>query len=195
MLVNPFEMLKSNTEGRSKILNTISFEQSVQVSESARCIATALRFGQIIYWCANSGSAAECSHVVAELLGQFKNGRRSLPSLALNSDSSAITCIAIDFGSDQIFFGQLEGLGKPCDVLVVLSTSGMSKNINSVLKQANLMGLKSIALLGKGSGGAFGLADYSIIIDSDETARIYEMYLLLGHTFCEYAELDLDLAQ
>jgi D-sedoheptulose 7-phosphate isomerase len=187
--------VKSNTENLSNILKTFSSEQSEEFSDSAKCISTALKYGKTIFWCGNGGSAAESSHLAVELIGRFKNNRRSLPSISLNSDSSAITCIANDFGYDQIFSRQLEGLGKPGDVLVVLSTSGMSENINNALKQAKLMGVTSIALLGKGGGSAAALADYSIVIDSDETARIQEMHLLLGHTFCEFAEMELGFAQ
>ena len=150
--------------------------------------------GGTIFWCGNGGSAAESSHLAVELIGRFKNNRRSLPSLSLNADTSAITCIANDFGYDEIFARQLEGLGKKGDVLIVLSSSGKSENILGVLRKAKEIGVTSIALLGKGGGEAVGLSDFAIVIDSDETARIQEMHLLLGHTLCEYAEIALGIA-
>ena len=128
-----------------------------------------------------------------ELIGRFKSNRRSLPSLSLNADTSAITCIANDFGYGEIFARQLEGLGKKGDVLIVLSSSGKSENILRALQKAKEIGITSIALLGKGGGQAVSMADFSIVIESDETARIQEMHLLLGHTFCEYAEIVLGL--
>jgi D-sedoheptulose 7-phosphate isomerase len=164
-------------------------------NQAADSFTRCLQDSNTIFWCGNGGSASESSHLAVELIGRFKKNRRSLPSISLNADSAAITCIANDFGYDQIFSRQLEGLGKPGDVLVVLSTSGMSENINKALKQAKLMGVVSIALLGKGGGSAAALADYSIVIDSNETARIQEMHLLIGHTFCEYAEMELGFAQ
>ncbi len=154
----------------------------------------ALKNKNTIFWCGNGGSAAESSHLAVELIGRFKNNRRSLPSLSLNADTAAITCIANDFGYDEIFARQLEGLGKKGDVLVVLSTSGKSENILKVLQKAKGMGITSIALLGKGGGQAAILSDYTIVIDSEETARIQEMHLLLGHTLCEYAEIALGMA-
>lgn len=163
-------------------------------NKAADTFTKSLQAGNTIFWCGNGGSAAESSHLAVELIGRFKNNRKSLPSISLNSDSAVITCIANDFGYDQISPRQLEGLGKPGDVLVVLSTSGMSENVNNALRQAKLMGITSIALLGKGGGSAVTLADYSIVIDSNETARIQEMHLLLGHTFCEYAEMELGFA-
>ena len=162
-------------------------------SKSATSFVSALKNGNTIFWCGNGGSAAESSHLAVELIGRFKNNRRSLPSLSLNADTSAITCIANDFGYDEIFARQLEGLGKKGDVLIVLSSSGKSENILRVLRKAKEMGITSIALLGKGGGQAVGLSDFAIVIESDETARIQEMHLLLGHTLCEYAEIALGI--
>ena len=125
------------------------------------------------------------------MIGRFKNNRRPLPSVSLNADTSALTCIANDFGYDEIFARQLEGLAKKGDVLVVLSTSGKSENILRALIKAKEVGVTTIALLGKGGGQAMALADHSIVIDSTETARIQEIHLLLGHTFCEFAEMDM----
>ena len=158
---------------------------------SAEEFAKALKRGNTIFWCGNGGSAAESSHLAVELIGRFRNNRRPLPSISLNADTSAITCIANDFGYDEIFARQLEGLAKVGDVLVVLSTSGNSENILRALRKAKEIGVVTIALLGKGGGQALDLADHSIVIDSTETARIQEIHLLLGHTFCEYAEMDM----
>lgn len=158
---------------------------------SAGVFSSALKKGNTIFWCGNGGSAAESSHLAVELIGRFKNNRRPLPSISLNADTSALTCIANDFGYDEIFARQLEGLAKRGDVLVVLSTSGKSENILRALRKAKEVGVISIALLGKGGGQAVDLADHAIVIDSTETARIQEIHLLLGHTFCEYAEMDM----
>lgn len=158
---------------------------------SAEVFSSALKKGNTIFWCGNGGSAAESSHLAVELIGRFRNNRRPLPSISLNSDTSALTCIANDFGYDEIFARQLEGLAKRGDVLVVLSTSGKSENILRALRKAREVGVITIALLGKGGGQAVDLADHAIVIDSTETARIQEIHLLLGHTFCEYAEMDM----
>lgn len=147
--------------------------------------------GRSIYWCGNGGSAAESSHLATELLGRFKNNRAPYPSISLNADTALITCIANDFGYDEIYARQLEGLAKTGDLIVVLSTSGNSPNVIRVLDEASKMGVISIGLLGKGGGKAAPLCDHTIIVESDETARIQEVHLLLGHTLCEYAELQL----
>ena len=179
----------------TSLLSTL-FEQHRDVfSQSSEVFAKALGLGNTIFWCGNGGSASESSHLAVELIGRFKNNRRPLPSISLNSDTSAITCIANDFGYDEIFARQLEALAKPGDVLVVLSTSGKSANVLRVLRKSKELGVTSIALLGKGGGEAANLADYPIVINSAETARIQEVHLLIGHTFCEFAEMEMGFEQ
>jgi D-sedoheptulose 7-phosphate isomerase len=192
--MNPDDLLFSKVKILKELLSGIDSKYGNTFNASAKVIANALQNKNTIFWCGNGGSAAESSHLAVELIGRFKNNRRSLPSLSLNADTSAITCIANDFGYDEIFSRQLEGLGKKGDVLVVLSTSGKSENILRVLRKAKDLGVVSIALLGKGGGVAASLSDLSIVIDSEETARIQEVHLLLGHTLCEYAEIELGIA-
>ena len=192
--MSPDELLFSKVKILKELLSGIDSKYGDTFNASAKVIANALQNKNTIFWCGNGGSAAESSHLAVELIGRFKNNRRSLPSLSLNADTSAITCIANDFGYDEIFSRQLEGLGKKGDVLVVLSTSGKSENISRVLRKAKELGIVSIALLGKGGGIAASLSDHSIVIDSEETARIQEIHLVLGHTLCEYAEIELGIA-
>ncbi len=144
-----------------------------------------------IFWCGNGGSASESSHLATELVGRFKENRRSLPSISLNADSTALTCIANDFGYDEIYARQLQGLSKPGDLLIVLSTSGNSRNIVRALEQARDSNVQTVAFLGKGGGSAAGIADISIVVPGSETARIQEVHLLIGHTLCELAEMAL----
>ena len=185
------KMLVAKIQTLSSLLVQVQEKHVESFAVSAEIFSSALKSGNTIFWCGNGGSAAESSHLAVELIGRFKNNRRPLPSISLNADTSALTCISNDFGYDEIFARQLEGLGRRGDVLVVLSTSGKSENILKVLRKAKEIGVVTIALLGKGGGQAVDLADHSIVIDSTETARIQEIHLLLGHTFCEYAEMDL----
>lgn len=184
-------LLEGKIETLYGLLGQIKDTHLETFGASAGEFAKALKRGNTIFWCGNGGSAAESSHLAVELIGRFRNSRRPLPSISLNADTSAITCIANDFGYEEIFSRQLEGLAKAGDVVVVLSTSGNSENILRALRKAKEIGVVSIALLGKGGGQALDLADYSIVIDSLETARIQEVHLLLGHTFCEFAEMDM----
>lgn len=191
--MKPHDLLINKAEALKNLLSESANKYGNVFDNCAEVIANALRNENTIFWCGNGGSAADSSHLAVELIGRFKNNRRSLPSLSLNADTSAITCIANDFGYEEIFARQLEGLGKKGDVLVVLSSSGKSENILRVLRKAKDLGVTSIALLGKGGGSAVSLSELSIVIDSEETARIQEMHLLLGHTLCEFAEIELGI--
>ena len=191
--MKPHDLLLNKAETLKNLLSEPVKNYGDTFNKCAEAIVNALRSENTIFWCGNGGSAAESSHLAVELIGRFKNNRRSLPSLTLNADTSAITCIANDFGYEEIFARQLEGLGKKGDVLVVLSSSGNSENILRVLRKAKDLGVTSIALLGKGGGSAVSLSELSIVIDSEETARIQEMHLLLGHTLCEFAEIELGI--
>jgi len=193
--MKPEALLASKISTLTTLLSSLLDQHEAAFNQSAEVFASALKLGNTIFWCGNGGSAAESSHLAVELIGRFKNDRRPLPSVSLNSDTSALTCIANDFGYDEIFARQLEGLAKPGDVLVVLSTSGKSENILRALQKANELGVTSIALLGKGGGPAANLADQTIIIESSETARIQEIHLLIGHTFCEFAEMEMGFEQ
>lgn len=193
--MKPEALLSSKISILAALLSSLLNQHEEVFNQSAVAFAKALEQGKTIFWCGNGGSAAESSHLAVELIGRFKNNRRPLPSISLNSDTSAITCIANDFGYDEIFARQLEGLAKEGDVLVVLSTSGKSENILRALRKAKELGVTSIALLGKGGGEAANLANHTIIIESSETARIQEIHLLIGHTFCEFAETEMGFEQ
>ena len=193
--MKPDAVLSSKISTLTTLLTSLLEQHQSVFNQSSEVFASALKQGNTIFWCGNGGSAAESSHLAVELIGRFKNNRRPLPSISLNSDTSAITCIANDFGYDEIFARQLEGLAKRGDVLVVLSTSGKSENILRALRKAGELGVTSIALLGKGGGPAADLATHRIIVESSETARIQEIHLLIGHTFCEFAEMEMGFEQ
>jgi D-sedoheptulose 7-phosphate isomerase len=174
----------------SYLTETLNGNQ-VQLDLASTLFSKTLSQGNTIFWCGNGGSASESSHLATELVGRFKENRISLPSISLNADTTAITCIANDFGYDEIYARQLQGLSKPGDLILVLSTSGNSSNIVRVLEQARISDVHSIALLGKGGGSAKDLAEISILVPGAETARIQEVHLLIGHTLCELAEIAL----
>jgi len=156
-------------------------------------IAKALGNGGVVYWCGNGGSAADCQHLAAELIGRFSHNRRALRSVALTTDTSVLTCVANDFSYDDIFARQLEGLGNPGDVLVGISTSGNSENVLRALKTANRRGLMTVALLGNDGGKAVSLADHAMVIPSDSIARIQEAHIFIGHVLCNLIEHELNL--
>lgn len=191
--MEPIDLLQSNSDKYKNLMSELLIKLKGDFNSCCQVVVQALKNGNTIFWCGNGGSAAESSHLATELIGRFKNNRKSLPSISLNADTSAITCIANDFGYEEIFARQLEGLSKKGDVLIALSTSGTSENILRVLNKSRDLGVFSIAMLGKSGGLALSLADVTLIVDSFDTARIQEVHLFLGHTLCEYAEIALGI--
>lgn len=146
-----------------------------------------------IYICGNGGSAADAQHIAAECMVRLtsKVNREPIPMISLALDMSTLTACANDYSFKNIFSRNLDGLGKKNDTLIVLSTSGKSKNIIEVLKVAKKKKINSIALLGNKGGNAKKLAKISIIINSKNTARIQEAHMFLGHFIVENLEMKL----
>jgi D-sedoheptulose 7-phosphate isomerase len=142
----------------------------------------------------NGGSAADAQHIAAELVGRFRLERRALAAIALTTDTSLLTAVANDYGFANVFARQVEGLGRAGDLAIGLSTSGNSPNVIEGLRAARAGGLHAAAFAG-GSGGGLaglaGLADPLLLVPSDDTPRIQEMHILLGHALCEAVELAL----
>lgn len=149
-----------------------------------------LKSGNKIYICGNGGSAADAQHLAAEFLVRLrpKINRKPFPVISLLQDTSTITACANDYGFENIFSRNLAALASTGDILFTLSTSGNSKNIIKVLKLANTMGIFSISFLGAKGGKAKGLASIDLIIPSNNTARIQEAHMFLGHHIFEMVE-------
>ena len=163
-------------------LNTLKLDENLnQISKIASILINCLKNDGTIFFCGNGGSASDSQHLAAELVGRYKNNRRPLKSIALNNDSAVMTCIANDFGYENIFSRQISGLASKKDILFIISTSGNSKNINNAIDAAKEKGLITIGLLGKNGDDSAKKVDSSIIIDSDITARIRNAYYDWSH--------------
>ena len=149
--------------------------------------------GNTIFWCGNGGSASDSQHLAGELVGRFIGDRRPLKSIALNADTSVMTCIVNDYGYDYIFSRQVEALGSKGDVLIGITTSGNSGNILKAFEVANNLKMTTIGLLGKGGGEAKNISQHSLIINSQSTARLQEAHITVGHILCDLIELGLNL--
>ena len=132
----------------------------------------------------NGGSAADAQHIAAEIIGRYKTDRKGLAAIALTTDSSALTAISNDFGYEEVFKRQVEALALPGDTLIGISTGGSSKNVINALKLAKNMQCKTIGLSGKDGGEFNTICDINIIAKAQDTARIQEMHILIGHTIC-----------
>lgn len=154
-----------------------------------QCVG-AIRAGGRLLWAGNGGSAADCQHLAAELVGRFQHERSALPAIALTTDSSILTAVANDYGFEQTFARQIEAIGRPGDVLIAISTSGNSHNILLGLEKAADLGLFRTAWTGETGGAALTRADVCLRVQSSNTARIQEAHILLGHMLCERIETD-----
>ncbi len=180
-------------DDHAKAFQEINKKFNNDIFKCAELIANSLSSGGTIFWCGNGGSAADSQHLAAEFVGRFKKDRKPLKSIALTTDSSILTCISNDYSYDQIFSRQLDALGKKNDVLIAITTSGNSENIKQALIQASKMEIKTIGLMGKKGGVCKDYVDNSIIVPSEDTARIQEMHILIEHILCELVEFKLGL--
>jgi D-sedoheptulose 7-phosphate isomerase len=165
-------------------------EQQPILQAIAQAMSTVLREGGKILWCGNGGSAADSQHLAAEMIGRFRRERAALASIALTTDTSVLTAIGNDYGYDQVFSRQVEGLGMPGDLLVGISTSGNSRNVIAAIEQAKARGLVTVAFTGAGGGQMAALADHLFAVCARDTARIQEAHILAGHMLCDWVELD-----
>ncbi len=165
--------------------------QQTAFERIARAAVACLQSGGKILTCGNGGSAADALHLAEELVGRYKGNRRSLAAVCLNADATLLTCIGNDFGFDELFARQVEGLGNKNDLLVGFTTSGNSTNILKAFEVARSRGIPSVAFLGKDGGQARGKADFEIIVGSPDTGRIQEAHTLLLHALLETIERDL----
>jgi D-sedoheptulose 7-phosphate isomerase len=136
----------------------------------------------------NGGSAADAQHIAAEFVGRFAFERPALPALALSVNTSCVTAIGNDYGFDQVFSRQIEALGRPGDIAFGLSTSGNSQNVLNGLETAQKIGLQTIGLTGQTGGRLKSAVDLCICAPSDETPRIQECHILVGHVIAELVE-------
>ena len=185
--------MKSNVkkiiEESIDVKKTLLTEANIGLIEKiAAKIIFALKKGGKVLVFGNGGSAADSQHMAAELVGRFKKERKALPAIALTTNTSTITALSNDYGYDVSFKRQIEALGKKGDVAVGISTSGTAENVACALKKAKDAGLLTVALTGKGGGKIKKKADLSLVVKSDNTARIQEAHILIIHILCELIE-------
>jgi len=159
-----------------------------QIEQVANVMINALREGKRVLWCGNGGSAADAQHLAAELSGRFYYDRPPLNSEALHCNTSYMTAVANDYGYDLIYSRMIDGACHPGDVLVGISTSGNSKNICNAFRKAKELGVITVAMTGETGGEMKSMADYLLNVPSNDTPRIQECHILLGHIICEIVE-------
>jgi D-sedoheptulose 7-phosphate isomerase len=158
------------------------------IIDIANTIIESLNKGGKVIIFGNGGSASDSQHIAAELVGRFKKDRKSLPAIALTTNTSIITALANDYGFEVVFAKQIEALAQKNDVAIGISTSGKAKNVVAGIKQAKKMGLKTIVLTGGDGGELAKVADVTLVIASCVTARVQEAHITVGHIVCELVE-------
>jgi len=183
-------LLQRLIAGAVQTLQSLSAQEATFERIAASAINT-LKAGGKVLTCGNGGSAAAALHLAEELVGRYNRNRRSLPAICLNADPTLLTCIGNDFGFDEVFARQVEGLANRSDLLVCFTTSGNSTNILRALESAKGKSVATVALLGKDGGRAKGKADLELIVNSSDTARIQEAHTLILHALLERIERQL----
>ncbi len=183
------EIIQGSIDVKQRLLADEHLVQQIQVVTDV--ITKAFQNGNAVYFAGNGGSAADAQHLAAEFSGRFYKDRKALPSDALHCNTSYLTAVANDYSYDVIYARLLEGLAKPGDVLVGISTSGNSGNIVKAFEMAKTIGVTTIGFTGQKGGTMKELGDYLINIPSNTTPRIQESHILVGHIICELVEINI----
>jgi D-sedoheptulose 7-phosphate isomerase len=180
--------VKSYFNRHIEVMETVAARLAPQIEAFCMLLAAALRDGKKILVMGNGGSAADAQHLAAEFIGRFLLERKALPAIALTTDTSILTAVGNDYGFDEVFKRQIEGLANPGDVVIGISTSGRSGNVRRALVAASEMGCKTVGLLGKDGGDIAGIVDLNLTIPVTETPHIQEAHATIIHIVCDLVE-------
>ena len=191
--MNKQDLIKKNIKDSLKIKKELLENETLikQIVEIADLIIKAFKTEKKLLFCGNGGSAADAQHLAAEFSGRYYLNRAPLHAEALHTDTSFMTAVANDFSFYEVYFRLIKGIGKDGDILIGMSTSGNSKNVTKALEQAKKQGLITIGFTGKKGGEMNNHCDLIINIPSNDTPRIQECHLMLGHAICELVEKEL----
>jgi phosphoheptose isomerase len=186
------EFLKNAVAAAEETLRSL-LHLDAQLAKAADLIEQCLRGGNKLLVCGNGGSAADASHFATEVVVRFIKDRPAYPAICFTGDGGLLTAAGNDYGFDEIFARQVAAFGLPGDLLICLTTSGKSRNVERALEEAKARKLKTIAFLGRDGGSTIGMADVDLLVRGDLTARIQEAHQLLLHVLCETVESRLAL--
>ena len=175
-------------EEHEQVITAMKSECLGDISRFAEACREAIASGHTVYLMGNGGSACDCQHFAAELVGRFQKERQAMASVALTTDTSILTALANDYGFESVFARQVEAMVRTGDVVVGLSTSGNSPNILKGLAKARERGALTVGMTGRSGGAVKDLCDICIRIPSEVTARIQEAHLLVEHLVCQRLE-------
>lgn len=187
--VNPLEaQARTALRDSARTLARIERENAPAVAAAAELLIACFRDGCTAFFCGNGGSAADAQHLAAEFSGRYLVDRPGLPAVALTANSSAVTAIGNDYGFDEVFSRQLEGIGKPGDVLVAITTSGRSESVRNAVRAAHELDMTVIGMTGARGSEFAALCDVALVSPSASTPNIQEGHIAMGHAFCLLVE-------
>ena len=180
------DILKASVGVKEKLLADETLVQTIKIITEK--IIAAFNNGNKVLFCGNGGSAADAQHLAAEFSGRFYTDRNPLPSEALHCNTSYLTAVANDYGYEFVYSRLLKGMGRKGDIIIGLSTSGNSGNILKAFEQARTMGITTVAFTGEGGGKMKDLSDILMNVPSNDTPRIQECHITVGHIICQLVE-------
>lgn len=184
-------MLEATLSEHSAAVESLRTQWSL-LKNMAHVLAACINRGGTVYLCGNGGSAADCQHLAAELVGRFQRERLGFRAVALTTDTSILTAVGNDYGFDHVFSRQVTALARAGDVLVCISTSGNSANVVEAANAATQAGAYVLAMTGRNTSMLSRIAAATLKIDSETTARIQEAHIVAGHILCELIDGGLD---
>ena len=187
--MNNIELLRNALADHQAVMNGLR-EMLPQISAVAERMRDCLSQGGKILLLGNGGSAADSQHIAAEIVGRYKRERKGLPAIALTTDTSILTSVGNDYGYEFIFSRQVEALCGPLDVVIGLSTSGNSPNVVRAIETAKQIGATTVGMTGGSGGKLTALCDFNLVMPSNDTPRIQEAHIFIGHVLCELAEAE-----
>ena len=182
------ERIRASLAELATLAGQVAAEQGELILAAVGRYEATLRGGGTLFFAGNGGSAADAQHLATEYVVRYQTTRPAMRALALTTDTSLLTACANDLGFDEVFARQVEALAEPGDLLVLHSTSGESPNVIRAAQSAKARGVGVVAFLGKGGGQLKEIADLSIIIPAEDTARIQELHLAIEHVICDLVE-------
>lgn len=180
------EQINDSMSVKQKILNDENILNAIKTASDE--ITNSYKNGGKLLLCGNGGSAGDAQHIAGEMVARFRLERNALSAIAFNTNSSVVTAIGNDYEYNYIFERQVEAFGKEGDVLISISTSGNSESVLRAINKAKEMNIKTVSLLGKDGGACKNISDYAIVVPSDDTPRIQESHIMIGHIICDIVE-------
>jgi D-sedoheptulose 7-phosphate isomerase len=182
--------IKQQLEAAIKVKNNILGDNDLLaiIEATTQACVRAFRNGNKLLFAGNGGSASDALHLAAEFVGRYEQDRSGIPALALPANASTVTAVANDYGYEAIFQRQVQALGREGDVFFGLSTSGRSSNVVAAIQECKQLGIATVGMTGASGGDMLELCDYCICVPSDNTARVQEAHITIGHIICSLVE-------